>query len=474
MKKALTNTQAATAKQAPCSFRFHSVYSIWLLVRGIVGIVGFAVGMAVLFNFSKLENKAALTIIVPIFFGLFCAIAALVTSAKLRKRSGFTANLVMLCMDAVYVAMLCGTLCAKWLGLYPMDQLRVMYANYLVDGYGAAEWAAAPGINYLAAVIALVAFLALVAAPIYYYYHKRRSQMIFYAPRVDPTAHSSKLLRRPMKLAFPIFVLPTLAAFFIGFVWPFLLGLYRSFSGFSSPIDFTWNGFANYVKAFNDAGFRHAFGFTALYAVVSIILINVFAFAIAYALTQKMKGSNLFRTVFFMPNLIGGIVLAYIWKLIFDAVLGATYMTNANVGFWALVVLVAWQQIGYIMIIYIAGLQAVDMLEAAKIDGANRWQTLWRVTIPNVMPSITICMFLTLTNSFKLFDQNFALTGGSPKIPGTRILQTEMLALHIFNTNNINNKWIGTAQAEAVIFFILVAALALIQLRATKTKEVQQ
>ena len=209
---------------------------------------------------------------------------------------------------------------------------------------------------------------------------------------------------------------------------------------------------------------------------MSIILINVLAFALAYALTQKMKGSNIFRTVFFMPNLIGGIVLAYIWKLIFDAILGATYMTNANIGFWALVVLVAWQQIGYIMIIYIAGLQAVpeDMLEAAKIDGANRWQTLWRVTIPNVMPSITICMFLTLTNSFKLFDQNFALTGGSPKLPGTRILQTEMLALHIFNTNNINNKWIGTAQAEAVIFFILVAALALIQLRATKTKEVQQ
>ena len=164
MKKALTNTQAATAKQAPCSFRFHSVYSIWLLVRGIVGIVGFAVGMAVLFNFSKLENKAALTIIVPIFFGLFCAIAALVTSAKLRKRSGFTANLVMLCMDAVYVAMLCGTLCAKWLGLYPMDQLRVMYANYLVDGYGAAEWAAAPGINYLAACI--IYFSRLVALKI--------------------------------------------------------------------------------------------------------------------------------------------------------------------------------------------------------------------------------------------------------------------------------------------------------------------
>ncbi len=294
--------------------------------------------------------------------------------------------------------------------------------------------------------------------------------------KYDPTALNSRLLRRPIQRCFPLFILPTLAAFLIGFAWPFILGLYRSFCKFTSPVDYSWDGFNNYVKAFKDEGFLHAFKFTSIYTVVSIILINIFAFALAYALTQKLKGSNLFRTVFFMPNLIGGIVLAYIWKLIFDAVLGSSYMTNANVGFWALVILVAWQQIGYIMIIYIAGLQAVpeDMLEAAKIDGANRWQTLWRVTIPNVMPSITICIFLTLTNSFKLFDQNFALTGGSPKLPGTRILQTEMLALHIYNTNSINNKWIGTAQAEAVIFFIVVAALALLQLRATRKKEVQQ
>lgn len=294
--------------------------------------------------------------------------------------------------------------------------------------------------------------------------------------KYDPTALNSNLLRRPIQRCFPLFILPTLAAFFIGFAWPFILGLYRSFCKFTSPVDYSWDGFNNYIKAFKDEGFLHAFKFTSIYTVVSIILINIFAFALAYALTQKLKGSNLFRTVFFMPNLIGGIVLAYIWKLIFDAVLGSSYMTNANIGFWALVILVAWQQIGYIMIIYIAGLQAVpeDMLEAAKIDGANRWQTLWRVTIPNVMPSITICIFLTLTNSFKLFDQNFALTGGSPKLPGTRILQTEMLALHIYNTNSINNKWIGTAQAEAVIFFIVVAALALLQLRATRKKEVQQ
>ena len=290
----------------------------------------------------------------------------------------------------------------------------------------------------------------------------------------DSAALNSCLLRRPIQRCCPLFLLPTLAAFVIGFLWPFILGIYRSFCTFTSPVDYHWSGLSNYAKAFADAGFRHSFVFTAMFAVVSIVLINLIAFTLAYALTQKIKGSNVFRTVFFMPNLIGGIVLAYIWKLIFDAVMHS-YMTNANVGFWALVILVAWQQIGYIMIIYIAGLQSIsgDMLEAAKIDGANRWQTLWKVIIPNVMPSITICIFLTLTNSFKLFDQNFALTGGSPKIPGTRILQTEMMALHIYHTNNIGKNWKGVAQAEAVIFFLLVAALALIQLRATRKKEVQ-
>lgn len=298
--------------------------------------------------------------------------------------------------------------------------------------------------------------------------------------KYDPNAVNSRLLRRPIQRCFPLFIFPTLAAFCIGFIYPFILGIYRSFCKFTSPVDYHWDGFNNYIKAFQDEGFRSAFKFTTVYAVVSIILINVLAFALAYALTQKLKGSNLFRTVFFMPNLIGGIVLGYIWKLIFDALLRAAeaqpLLTNSTYGFWGLVIMVAWQQIGYMMIIYIAGLQAVpeDMLEAAKIDGANKWQTLWRVTIPNVMPSITICVFLTLTNSFKLFDQNLALTAGSPSVPGTRILSTEMLALHIYNTNKINNKWMGVAQAEAVIFFLLVATLAIIQLRATRKKEVQQ
>ena len=235
------------------------------------------------------------------------------------------------------------------------------------------------------------------------------------------------------------------------------------------------------MKAFSDPSFGRAFWNTAGFAVVSIVLINVIAFAIAYALTQKLRGSNLFRTVFFMPNLIGGVVLGYIWSLIFDAILkqyGTYLLSSPTYGFWGLVILVAWQQIGYIMIIYIAGLQAVseDMLEAARIDGANGWQTLFRVTIPNVMPSVTICTFLTLTNSFKMFDQNMALTGGMPQViqNGAKVNMTELLALNIYSTYNINKNYHGVAQAKAVIFFVLVAILAIAQLSATRKKEVQQ
>ena len=299
----------------------------------------------------------------------------------------------------------------------------------------------------------------------------------------DPSAMNSKLVRRPIQRWFPLFVLPTFACFCVGFIWPFLQGIYLSFCNFNTPKDAVFKGIENYQKALSDPGFTHAFWNTAAFAVVSIVLINVIAFMIAYALTQKIKGSNLFRTVFFMPNLIGGVVLGYIWSLIFDGILKAysTYLTaNPTYGFWGLVILVAWQQIGYMMIIYIAGLQAVpgDMLEAAKIDGASRSSTLLHVIIPNVMPSITICTFLTLTNSFKLFDQNMALTGGLPqiidKVAMAKINTTEQLALNIYSTYNINKNYHGVAQAKAVIFFILVAVLALAQQWATSRKEVQQ
>ena len=296
-------------------------------------------------------------------------------------------------------------------------------------------------------------------------------------------AINSVMLRRSIQRWAPLFLLPMVAAFCIGFVWPFLQGLFLSFTKFKTTSKWEWVGIANYLKVFQDKNFLYSFGYSAVYAVVTLVLINVLAFAIALALTQKIKGANLFRTVFFMPNLIGGIVLGYIWSMIFDGLLGAygtSILTNSTWGFWGLVILICWQQIGYMMIIYIAGLQAVpeDMLEAAKIDGANGWQTLFKVTIPNVMPSITICMFLSLTNGFKLFDQNLALTGGLPYIinpDGTSLHTTEMLALNIYNTfygQNSNSR--GVAQAKAVLFFILVASLGLLQLRSTRDKEVQQ
>lgn len=289
------------------------------------------------------------------------------------------------------------------------------------------------------------------------------------------------LVQRPIRKFAPIFILPTFLAFLIGFVWPFIQGIYLSFTNFNIPTDAKWVGFSNYAKIFSDAGFLNAFKNTALFAIVSIILINVIAFAIAYALTQKMRGANLFRTVFFMPNLIGGVVLGFIWSIIFDGILkhfGTYLIANGTYGFWGLVILVAWQQIGYMMIIYIAGLQAVpeDMLEAAKIDGASGSQTLFKVIIPNVMPAITTCTFLTLTNSFKMFDQNLALTAGLPSIMqnGAKINVTELLALNIYSTYNIGKNWHGVAQAKAVVFFLLVAVLAITQQALTRRKEVKQ
>ncbi len=280
-----------------------------------------------------------------------------------------------------------------------------------------------------------------------------------------------------------LFMGPVVVCFAIGFIWPFIQGIYLSLCKFRLIKDAEFIGFGNYGRALADPSFNRAFWYTALFAIASLIIINILAFTVAYLLTQGIKGSNLFRTVFFMPNLIGGIVLGYIWSMIFDGILsryGTSILENSTFGFWGLIILVCWQQIGYMMIIYIAGLQAVpeDMLEAAKIDGASKWQTLFKVTIPNIMPSITICTFLSLTNGFKLFDQNLALTGGLPITilsDGSQIKQTEMLALNIFNTfYGQNTSATGVAQAKAVLFFILVAALGLIQLRFTRRKEVQQ
>lgn len=280
-------------------------------------------------------------------------------------------------------------------------------------------------------------------------------------------------MEKNLKKFWPIFVLPTMIAFFIGFILPFIMGIYLSFCDFTTVTDAKFIGLKNYVLVLGDAIFKHSFWYTAAFALVSLLIINIIAFALALALTKKLKGTNIFRTIFFMPNLIGGIVLGYIWQLIFSGILSQYSMAinlDSTLGFWGLIILVCWQQIGYMMIIYIAGLQSIpeDMMEAAEIDGANRIQKLFKITIPMMMPSITICTFLSITNGFKLFDQNLALTAGEPA------KMSEMMALNIFNTFYGRSGFEGVGQAKAVLFFILVVLIGLVQLRITRNKEVEQ
>ena len=279
-------------------------------------------------------------------------------------------------------------------------------------------------------------------------------------------------MQKTLKRYFPVFALPTLIAFAIAFVVPFVLGLVLSFTKFTTVVDAQFVGISNYIRAFENQDFLNAFWFTVKFTVVSVISINILSFLLALLLTRGMKGTNLFRTVFFMPNLIGGIVLGYIWLLILNGILnrfGVTLTYDAKYGFWGLVILMNWQLIGYMMVIYIAGIQNIsgDIIEAAKIDGAGRFQTLTKITIPLVMPSVTICLFLTLSNSFKLFDQNLALTAGAPA------KRTQMLALDIFNTFYGSVGYEGVGQAKAVIFFLVVALIAMVQLGLTRKREVE-
>ena len=283
-------------------------------------------------------------------------------------------------------------------------------------------------------------------------------------------------MEKAIKRYSPVFVLPTLLAFTIGFIIPFIQGLYLSFCQFTTVNNATFTGLSNYQRAFADSSFLSSFKFTVLFAVASIVLINVIAFVLALLLTRQLKGTNVFRTIFFMPNLIGGIVLGYIWQILINCILSIVgqplLALNSSAGYWGLIILMCWQQIGYMMIIYIAGLQNVsdDLIEAAAIDGASPWETLWKVKLPMVMPSITICVFLTLTNSFKLFDQNLALTGGDPNH------MTEMMALNIYQTfyARAGAQWKGLGQSKAVLFCLLVIVISMIQLKATRSREVQQ
>ena len=278
-------------------------------------------------------------------------------------------------------------------------------------------------------------------------------------------------MEKTLKKYFPVFVLPTAVAFLIGFVVPFVLAIYLSFCSFTTVSDAKFVGFSNYIQAIKDTSFLHSVAFSAIFTVVTVIIINVLAFAVAMCLTKKIKGTNLFRTVFFMPNLIGGIVLGYVWQLLFNGILASfnrTLAYSSMYGFWGLVILLCWQQVGYMMILYIAGIQNIssDMLEAAQVDGASPMQRLFRIIIPSVRPTIVICTFMTLTNGFKLFDQNLALTAGEPS------KGTEMIALNIYNTfYGSTSTFRGVGQAKAVIFAIALALIGVIQMRFTAGKE---
>ena len=279
-------------------------------------------------------------------------------------------------------------------------------------------------------------------------------------------------MQKTYRKYFALFVLPTLIAFTLFFIVPFIMGIVLSFCKFTTVTNAHWVGIANYVKAFSNKDFMNALLFTVKFTVVSVITINVISFALAYGLTRGLKGTNIFRTIFFMPNLIGGIVLGYIWQLLINGVLAhfnVTITADPKYGFWGMVILTNWQLIGYMMIMYIAGIQNIptELIEAAEIDGANKFQTLYKIIIPMTMPSVTICLFLTLTNCFKLFDQNLALTAGGPA------KKTAMLAYDIYTTFYNRNGWEGVGQAKAVIFFIIVAAISLTQLYFTRRKEVE-
>ena len=283
-------------------------------------------------------------------------------------------------------------------------------------------------------------------------------------------------MEKTLKKYWPIFLLPTFIAFAIGFIIPFVEGLYLSFCQFTTVNNAKFIGVSNYIRSLSDPQFAESFWFTFKFTICSVLSINILAFIIALWLTKKFVGNNFLRAVFFMPNLIGGIVLGYIWQTLINCVLSIVgkplLALNSTAGFLGLIILMCWQQIGYMMIIYIAGLNSVpdSLIEASKIDGATDLQTLFKVKIPMVMPTITICIFLTLTNSFKLFDQNLALTAGDPNH------KTEMLALNIYNTfyARAGAQWKGMGQAKAVIFFIIVILISFIQLRLSRDSEVQQ
>ncbi|MCY6372677.1 carbohydrate ABC transporter permease [Clostridium ganghwense] len=281
-------------------------------------------------------------------------------------------------------------------------------------------------------------------------------------------------------LSFWLFVGPVLIAFSLVQLIPLLLGVYYSFTDWNGiKSDVSWVGIQNYITAFNDPSFGQSFWFTFKFTVLSVIVLNVLGFLLAIIATRKSKLSNMLRTIFFMPNLIGGLILGFIWQFVFTQVFSAigTYtgqnwllgwLSDGKTGFYGLIILMAWQMAGYIMVIYISSLQNIspELLEAAQIDGANSWQKIKHIVLPLVRPAFTVSLFLTLSNSFKLYDQNLSLTAGGPAN------STQMLAMNIYNTAFKFNL-MGVAQAKAVVFFLIVGGITITQVYFSKKSEVE-
>ncbi len=278
------------------------------------------------------------------------------------------------------------------------------------------------------------------------------------------------MTRSERRRFFPVFVLPTLLCYTLLFLVPLALGIYLSFCRFSTVENATFVGLKNYIQVFSSGdGFLRSMLFGLFFALMSVICVNLVALALALLLTRKVRGSGVFRSVFFMPNLIGGIVLGYVWNLLVNGILsnfGVDITYHASYGFLGLLTLNIWQLGGYMAVIYIAALLAVpkETLEASTIDGASPWQTLLFVKLPLILPSIVICAFLTFTNAFKMFDQNLALTGGAPEG------ETMLPALNIFNTFYGKVGAQGVGQAKAVIFLIVVALCSSLQFIKRKEK----
>ena len=278
-------------------------------------------------------------------------------------------------------------------------------------------------------------------------------------------------MHRLLKKQFPIFVLPTFVCYFVVFILPFLLGIGLSFTRFTTVENAKFVGLENYRSIFTEGdGFLDSIGFALGYSLVCVVLVNACALLLSLALVRPIRGAHVFRSVFFLPNLIGGIVLGYIWNLLINGILarqGVDITYRASYGFWGLVALACWQLIGYMTVIYIAALVSVprEVLEASAMDGAGPIATFFRIKLPMILPSVGICTFLTLTNTFKTFDQNLALTGGAPEG------ETALPALDIFKTfyGRVGSQGVG--QAKAVLFCLIVLALALLQQRLVKRRD---